>query len=458
MKLIDIVKSGYCIGCGACCSVRASGLEMGFDEYGQYQPNLSEAKPLPPAVHEEALKICPFSDAGPNEDEIGRDLYAKDNKHNAMLGYHSEMYIGHVRTKGFREIATSGGLITWTLCKLLERGEIDGVIHVKPVSTPPDGVLFRYGISRTVGEVKGGAKSRYYPIETSEVIEMVRRTPGRYAFVGLPCFVKAIRRLCRVDPVFGSSIRFTIGLVCGHLKSRAFADLFGWQAGISPGHLERVDFRVKRKDGDSQDYAVLVAGGGKEVVRKALSYFGTNWGYNLFRNSACDYCDDVFAEAADLTVGDAWLPEFRRDPGGNSVLVIRNQALRMIIQEAVESGELALVTADEERVIGTQSGGFRDRREALSYRLWMDIKAGRPVPKKRVSPTKGEFPFYRRLIYRNRITLRRKSHIEWSRAVQLGSLRYFIISMAPWMLLNNMLYKYPAFLRSMLPWLFPKKR
>jgi coenzyme F420-reducing hydrogenase beta subunit len=458
MNLNDIVKSGYCIGCGACCSVQGSNLKMAFDEHGQYKPSVSDTAPLEAAAHQKALEICPFSDHGPNEDQIGESLYGSSNKHHSMLGYYGELYIGHARAGGIREIATSGGIITWVLCKLLESKEVDGIIHVQSFPNAADGVLFRYGISRTVSEVRAGAKSRYYPIETSQVLELVRSQPGRYVFVGIPCFVKAIRRLCRVDPVFGASIRFTVGLVCGHLKSKSFADLFAWQAGITPGRLERIDFRVKRDEGDSQDYAVAVSGEGKQATRSHRTYFGTNWGYNFFRNSACDYCDDVFAEAADLSVGDAWLPEYRNDPRGNSLVVVRHQVLRDLVREGIQSGELALVDSDPSRFIASQSGGFRDRREALSYRLWLDIEAGRPVPKKRVTPDPGNFPFYRRMIYRNRITLRKKSHTEWARAVRLNSLGYFKMAMAPWMLANNMLYKYPAFLRSLFPWLFPKKK
>lgn len=457
MTINEIVKNGHCIGCGACCAVKGIALQMELDQHGQYKPKASDDKPIEEKADHEALKVCPFSDDGPNEDAIGESLYAASDSRNSMLGYYAGLYIGHARAGGIREIATSGGIITWTLTKLLESGQIDGVIHVQPVSDPVDGILFRYGISRTIDEVRAGAKSRYYPIETSKVIHLVKSKPGRYVFVGIPCFVKAIRRLCAVDPEFGASIRFTIGLVCGHLKSKAFADLFGWQAGIAPGKLERIDFRVKRDTGDSQDYAVAVAGDGRQESRSHRLFFGTNWGYNFFRNSACDYCDDVFAETADLSVGDAWLPELRSDPRGNSVVVVRHQGLRELVDAGIRAGELALSESEPSRIIASQSGGFRDRREGLSYRLWLDIQNGRTVPKKRVVPAWKGIPIYRRLIYRNRVHLRKKSHIEWARAVRLNSLLFFKMAMAPRILLNNILYKYPAFIRSMIARSFLRK-
>lgn len=39
---------------------------------------------------------------------------------------------------------------------------------------------------------------------------------------------------------------------------------------------------------------------------------------------ACDFCDDVFAETADIALGDAWLPEYVQDGNGTNVVVTRN--------------------------------------------------------------------------------------------------------------------------------------
>ena len=96
----------------------------------------------------------------------------------------------------------------------------DAIVHVHAADLEADGVLFQYSISRCAEEVAEGAKSRYYPVEMSQVMDEVRRQHGRYVFVGLPCFVKAIRRLCMVDDVIAKRIVYCVGLVCGHLKSR----------------------------------------------------------------------------------------------------------------------------------------------------------------------------------------------------------------------------------------------
>ena len=59
-----------------------------------------------------ALKACPFSDAGPNEDVIGEKLYGHDCVHDPRLGYYKNLYIGYVAENDFRAKGTSGGVIT----------------------------------------------------------------------------------------------------------------------------------------------------------------------------------------------------------------------------------------------------------------------------------------------------------------------------------------------------------
>ncbi len=88
--------------------------------------------------------------------------------------------------------------------ELLRRQLVDGVAHVVPCNPSVEGRLFRYTISRSIPDVRAGACSRYYPVELSEVLRTIRTTPGRYAIVGIPCFIKAVN-LLRADIAFGDA-------------------------------------------------------------------------------------------------------------------------------------------------------------------------------------------------------------------------------------------------------------
>jgi coenzyme F420-reducing hydrogenase beta subunit len=64
--------------------------------------------------------------------------------------------------------------VSWVAAEFLRQGLVDGVAHVAP--EPP---LFAYRVSRTVEEVRAGAKSRYYPVALWPAIQEMRATPGR---------------------------------------------------------------------------------------------------------------------------------------------------------------------------------------------------------------------------------------------------------------------------------------
>ncbi|MGC9322644.1 MAG: Coenzyme F420 hydrogenase/dehydrogenase, beta subunit C-terminal domain, partial [Kosmotogaceae bacterium] len=67
------------------------------------------------------------------------------------------------------------------------------------------------------------------------------------------------------------------------------------------------------------------------MTKKASDFYGYNWGYGFFKYKACDYCDDVVSETADVSVGDAWLPEYVNDSGGTNVVIVRNPVIKKII-------------------------------------------------------------------------------------------------------------------------------
>src|SRR3546814_20201860 len=84
------------------------------------------------------------------------------------------------------------------------------------------GSLFRYAVSHSAAVLRARRKSTYYSTEMSEALSSIAGDGKRYAFVGVPCFVKAISLLMRQDARLAEQIRFRVGLVCGHLKSAAF--------------------------------------------------------------------------------------------------------------------------------------------------------------------------------------------------------------------------------------------
>lgn len=438
-ELKSIVEGGYCIGCGVCRSVDSE-ISIRLTEQGMYQADSVNASP---DKLQDVLKVCPFSNSGMNEDELGSEYFGECDNRDPRVGYYNALYAGHVEAGDYRARGASGGVISWLCCELLERGLTDYVLHVKPARRDTDGCLFKYGISETPGEVLAGSKSRYYPVELSKVLAEVKKRPGRYVLVGLPCFVKAVRNLMSVDSVIRDRIKFCVGVICGHLKSVAFADSYGWQVGIEPGRLEAIDFRVKEPEKKASNYSVLLKGQGQEIVRPVNTFFGANWGLNFFRYPACNYCDDVFGESADITVGDAWLKQYIQDSGGTSVVVVRNKELAELIAFACQNGVLKFDSLDADEIAFSQAGGLRDRGEGLAYRLYLRQKQGDWVPDKRIKPEKQGLSWKRRKIYENRMMLESESHRLWQEAVNRNSYGLFRSGMQKLVRVNHLLYSTP---------------
>jgi hypothetical protein len=135
---------------------------------------------------------------------------------------------------------------------------------------------------------------------------------------------------------------------------------------------------------------------------------GRDWGEGLFKNAACEYCDDVLAECADVAIGDAWLPDYIADPLGTNVVVTRHPHIDQIIKDGAKRGALVLGPADVQAVIQSQSSGLRHRREGLSHRLAQRKRLGKWVPVKRVEPALAPTR-HRRKIYDARLEIAEQS-------------------------------------------------
>jgi coenzyme F420-reducing hydrogenase beta subunit len=428
-----VLDGDYCTGCGACAYVAPNIFSVDFDKQGKLVARIAQI-----ASEEEierASSVCPFAAGNmperQDEDTLAQRLFGDNLQPHQALGGYLECYAGHVTDGDYRELGSSGGYISWLLSELLRQGEVDSVLHVhRREITDEDNRLFAYAVSHNQYEVKANAKSFYYPVTLIDVLDTVRNQPGRYVITGVPCFIKAVRLLQMQDEILARRIKYCVGLVCGHLKSRHFADTLGWQLGIAPGHLTYMDFRHKIPGRSANRYGIQAEGTdifGKRIKKVAPmeGLIGADWGVGFFKYNACSYCDDVLAETADVAVGDAWLPQYVNDSKGANVIVLRDKELLRLTQDAIQRGELEMTSVAGDIVMRSQAGGLRDRRSGLAYRLYKGRKEGKWTPNKRVCGNS----YYSDKWFRNQQDMREKlvkmSHLEYIEAVSKGSIDSF---------------------------------
>lgn len=428
-----VLPNDLCIGCGGCAWQAGEGVTMGLDARGQYRPLIatdSEPRPGQAAALAQADRICPFSGEAPDETLLGQALFGDMGlEHDARLGFHAGVQVGHAVEGDFRLAGSSGGLTNWLLHELFARDEIDAVIGVGEFDAAPGGTQFGYQVVTAADQLGRLAKSKYYPITLDEVLAQIEASDQRYAFVGVPCFVKTMRNLCREHAWLDQRLTYCLAVVCGHLKSRAFADALGWELGIAPEALAKIDFRVKVPGYPANRYAVRAQGQGVERQRQVFDLFTTDWGLGFFKYKACDFCDDIAGETADITFGDAWLPEPVKAWQGNNIVVTRHPRLARLMDEAAAEGRIVLTASDSQAFVASQAANYRHRHAGLAVRLEEARACGEWVPDKRIAPGTGGLSSRRRRAIRQRSELRVKSHAAFLEARRRGRFGHFVRAM-----------------------------
>jgi len=382
MNVLDtVVRHDFCCSCGMCAAVCPSGqLRMVETEHGEYRPRATgrcvESCSL-------CLEVCPFSNEhGQNEDTLGQELFGQDPacSHCDSMGWVRDAFVGGVAHEGQRLEAPSGGLTTALLCQLLDNKEIDAAIVLQPLGERP---WYRFQIAETDEQVLASRGSVYHVAPFEKAISDVLAGPDRsYAVVALPCAAKALRLAQKRIPALQRRIRYVLGLTCGGYRSLLFADLLTALMGRSKGILR---YRSKRYSRNARDYRVELNTAGSVRSVRMLGLFGYLWINEAGGLPSCQFCDDVFAESADATFMDAWLPEYKADRRGTNLVISRNERISSILTTLFDTGQCEGTSIAPEQIEQSQSGVLDGRRHLLAARCRVAKETLEYVPNKRLA-------------------------------------------------------------------------
>lgn len=424
-KIANVVNGGFCTGCGGCSYMTKS--PMTINEYGEYQPEIKLIEKQDNKLLKSAEFVCPSLNPEYNENKLAQEFLEKEcSESSEFIGPYQNNYGGFVKEANYRSNGTSGGFGTWVGAALLESGLIDGVIHLK--ESPRENVsdpFFKYGISKNIQDITKGSKTKYHVVEVSEVLNLIKESPGRYLFIGLPCMIKTIRRIQLIDSSIKESIKYTMALVCGHLKSINWTLSLAWGAGIKPQDADNFLYRTKAKDISARAYVFTAYTKIKSIRKDSANVIGGKFNQGALMLNACNFCDDVVGETADITIGDAWLPQFEVDSEGTNLLIVRNTIINDLLKRALKEDRIHLVHLNEKDVKDAQAGGFRQRREGLSYRLGLVDRENKWHPEKRVKANSIYLPPLRKLIYYLRVQVTFKSRELFKEALQKNDYEFY---------------------------------
>lgn len=382
-----------CIGCGVCAAVcPAERIEMLLAGDGCY--TAMGAREGCPEGCGMCRNVCPFGSTAENEDAIGKSLYAGQREvlHRAECGYYLSCVSGYSADADQRLKSASGGLATAFLRRLFVDKLIDGVVCV--TRNPGSNPLFQYSRIDDVSELATASKSAYYPVDLGGVLRKIMQSDARHAVVCLPCVAKALRLAQAKVPRLKNQIVAVLGLICGHGVSSYFAEFACGLAGAPVDAVTEVVFRTKTASLPATELGTLVRWAepdGGQLERTVLwsEGLGEAWSGHWFTPRACFFCDDVFAECADVAFMDAWLPDFVDDYRGTSLAIVRSKAAADVLDVAAAAGDVCLADIPVERVVESQELVVLFKREKLAHRLWRAAKMRVPVPVKRVRPRRA---------------------------------------------------------------------
>lgn len=386
----DVVQNGLCAGCGLCEAVADPGvIQMRISREGYLRPH--QQAPLSAAQARVLADACP----GARVEHAPASSAASPSYH-PLWGPLVGVRAGHSLDPEIRHQGSSGGGISAVVAWLLESGQVDFIAQIAVSRDDP--LRNDLQISTTRADILSAAGSRYAPSAPLAGLRQLLERGQRFAFVGKPCDVAALRRYGRHDPRVGEFVVAMISFMCAGVPS-----LHGTHELLTKLGADRNQLKSFRYRGDGWPGMARAVQHDGQVFE---TDYNSSWGTVLNRHLQfrCKICPDGTGEFADIVCADAWYgkdgyPDFaERD--GRSLILSRTQQGENLVAGAMAAGVLA---ADELPVddIARMQPYQVNRKQMVLGRVIATWLARRHAPR------------YRRLaLLRNTLSARK---VEWLR-------------------------------------------
>lgn len=367
--LARVARGDLCAGCGACVALAPDALRMEMTPPGYLRPQTKG--PVSNAQNEAIARVCPG---------LGQRVQAGERHNDPLWGPFEAMYSGWSTDPELRYAGASGGALSGLLAHLIASDVVDAVIETS--SDPEVVVANAIIVGDSHDDIRAAAGSRYAPsaplADLPERLAEHRRTGRRFAFVGKPCDVAALRAMQDEDPELTQAIPVALSFFCAGVPSQTGAEAVLSALGVTSDQVR--GFRYRGQGWPGRATATLADGS-----ERAMSYHDS-WGGILSKHvqHRCKICADGTGIAADIACADAWEADDRGYPlfeegEGRSLIVTRTDLGRRLLEEAIRAGTLAVQPFDPKTLVEIQPGQ-RERRRALLARLSALRLSGAPVP------------------------------------------------------------------------------
>lgn len=369
MSIIDIVNNKMCTGCGICqniCPQRA--IDICRNE-NIYLATVTESNCITDHGCSLCESVCPGM--GIDLESYGKILFPNCN-YDFDIGFYKIILSGYCNTYEIRYHSASGGLISGLLVWMLEMQIIQGAFVT--LMCPDKPLEPRVILASTPEDIINASSSKYCPVSFKEVLRQAETQPGDFAFVGLPCHVLGVRKLMEVNSTFNKKIKWLFGLYCSSSKTfsgtRYILDYF---------NIDEQDIReIKYRDEGCLGSLKIVLHNNTIIRKTFLDYYPLLRSFfNPFR---CTMCQDHFAELADISFGDIYIPPYSSDSTGISSMIIRSTEGLDLINKSAQAKLVNLNALGMHDLKESQQGSILRKKHHTFYRLKFFKFMGYKVP------------------------------------------------------------------------------
>lgn len=362
-----VVRADMCCGCSACaalCPKRK--LSIGYLKAGFFSASESVEECL--ETCNVCLRVCPFSDLSPNASETASELFGGDDlKYSDVAGKYLSISAACCSKDSDRLNSSSGGIATAILSHLLESGQVDAVWSVgEDESSYPS--RFKYVRSDSVESLLKTSKSKYESVNPDNIFSRMMEKNEKIAVVGLPCFVRALRNVAKINKRLRDNLVFVVGLTCGVQKTASFWEYIAQKHGLT-AKIKTISYRNKVENVPASRFNVNIEDDGGNFLQIPFTDISKYWMGGLLSQPSCSYCDDVFCELADVSLMDAWNSKYASDWRGMSFVVARSRLAESVLGDLVEKSKITLEKASIADIEKSQGVAIFEKRELMKPKL-----------------------------------------------------------------------------------------
>ena len=282
-----------------------------------------------------------------------------------LVGNIYNFYVGYSLNKKQRISSSSGGVLTEIIIDLLHKGILDGFCMPFPTTDTETEYVYKICTKKDISKIRKFNQSIYFKIPAFGIVNQIRQFNGTLGFVGLPDQITSIRFLAKKDFQLKKKLKLFIGPMTGIMMQKEVIDILP--------KIANTDNKIKKLRWRYGEWP------GKLYVKFAnkvlkIDKFYYNYLLPFFCSHESLVSDDFSNELADISVGDAWLPEYENLKKGWSLISTKSAYGEKIIKELkikkkifIENISYEKALSMHEHMIDFKKRGSQYRKKILNF-------------------------------------------------------------------------------------------